>query len=75
MEERTHMRLSELGYVFQDYALIPELTATENVMTPLLMQGKTFDDAKNISLGMLEKASNNFYIHLEWLRIKVQIKV
>ena len=38
-DERTAFRLTELGYVFQDYALLPELTAGENVMLPLLMQG------------------------------------
>ena len=38
-EERTKMRLMELGYIFQDYALIPELTALENVLVPLFMQG------------------------------------
>jgi putative ABC transport system ATP-binding protein len=38
-EERTFMRLSELGYVFQDYAILPSLTALENVMLPLLMLG------------------------------------
>lgn len=38
-EERTDFRLKELGYVFQDYALVPELTALENVVVPLLMQG------------------------------------
>lgn len=38
-EERTDYRLKELGYVFQDYALVPELTAIENVVVPLLMQG------------------------------------
>lgn len=38
-EAKTLFRLSRLGYVFQDYALIPELTATENVALPLLMQG------------------------------------
>jgi putative ABC transport system ATP-binding protein len=34
-QERTQLRLQELGYVFQDYALIPELTAMENVLIPL----------------------------------------
>src|SRR5690349_14810394 len=33
--ERTKFRLNKLGYVFQDYALIPELTALENVVIPL----------------------------------------
>lgn len=45
-EERTRVRLEQLGYVFQDYALIPELTALENVVVPLLMQGFTRADAE-----------------------------
>lgn len=41
MTEREKMlfRLAEFGYVFQDYALLPELTALENVSLPLYMQG------------------------------------
>lgn len=37
-EEKTQFRLTQLGYVFQDYALLPDLTAVENVALPLLMQ-------------------------------------
>ena len=35
----SRMRLSRLGYVFQEYALIPELTAEENVYLPAMMLG------------------------------------
>lgn len=52
--ERTEYRLNNLGYVFQDYALIPELTAQENVALPLLMQGMQKDKAYRKALQVLE---------------------
>lgn len=54
-DERTKFRLDNLGYIFQDYALVPELTAVENIMVPLLMQGKSESEAKTIALASLEK--------------------
>lgn len=53
--ERTHFRLVELGYVFQDYAIIPELTAVENVMLPMLMKGTPWKKAQEESARALEQ--------------------
>ncbi|MEQ1561121.1 MAG: ABC transporter ATP-binding protein [Nitrospira sp.] len=52
---RTKFRLNELGYVFQDYALIPELTSMENVLLPLLQQGVPILEAKKKAQISLEK--------------------
>ena len=38
---RRALRLERLGYVFQEYALLPELTAEENVYLPALMTGRS----------------------------------
>jgi putative ABC transport system ATP-binding protein len=54
-DARTKFRLDNLGYIFQDYALVPELTALENVVVPLLMQGKSEDRAIHIAKSSLEK--------------------
>jgi putative ABC transport system ATP-binding protein len=43
--QKTVFRLNHLGYVFQDYALVPELTAIENVSLPLLMKDVKQEDA------------------------------
>jgi putative ABC transport system ATP-binding protein len=59
VDQKTDFRLNKLGYVFQDYALLPDLTAIENVALPLLMQGldkkKAYEEAKisleKINLG------------------------
>ncbi len=54
-DERMDFRLKEFGYIFQDYALIPSLTAKENVMTPLLMLGMSQDQAAKKAIEVLEK--------------------
>lgn len=62
--ERVRFRLTEFGYVFQDYALMPELTAVENVALPLLMQGfpreRAMTEAEKAldKVGVLKRKNN-----------------
>ncbi len=48
-------RLEKLGFVFQDYALLPELTALENVLVPLIMLGFTKKEAYQKAEDALRK--------------------
>lgn len=63
-DEKTKYRLDKLGYVFQDYALLPDLTAKENVAVPLLMQGHTTKHAYAMAeealtkVGLADKFNN-----------------
>lgn len=63
-KEKTSFRLSQLGYVFQDYALLPELSALENVVLPLLMQDieekKAYQKATDalIKVGLEKRLDN-----------------
>ena len=54
-EERTYYRLTQLGYVFQDYALIKEMSAAENVYILSLMEGKSKKESLSIAKEALEK--------------------
>ncbi len=54
-DERSRLRLNLLGYIFQDYAILPSLTALENVSLPLLMQGMTEEDARKKAIIAMEK--------------------
>ena len=54
-KEKTLYRLTKLGYVFQDYALIPTLNALENVLLVLYMQGISMQVAKEKALEALSK--------------------
>lgn len=53
-QERTAFRLNTLGYIFQNYALVPDLSATENVMLPLLMRGLAWEEAKQSAQSIID---------------------
>ena len=52
--KKTDFRLRHLGYVFQEYALIPELNAIENTFLPLLLLGVKRREYLDISGRMLD---------------------
>ena len=49
------LRLNKIGFIFQRFNLIAPLTALENVMMPLLLQGSSDSDAKIKATAALEK--------------------
>jgi len=54
--EKTMFRLYRLGYVFQDYALVPDLTVMENVSLPaMLRDDRNEEQIRKDSHGILQK--------------------
>ena len=53
--QRSHLRLRELGFVFQDSQLIPELPARENVALPLMLTGTSTRTALRTADDMLAR--------------------
>ncbi len=48
-KELSEFRNTEIGFVFQFHQLIPELTAIENIMLPMMIAGKS---KRNVQLGL-----------------------
>ena len=59
-KEQAEFRLNRLGYIFQDYALLPELSAVENVMVPLLMMGMSKKEAREKSETALTRVGLDY---------------
>ncbi len=51
--ERVRFRLENLGYVFQEYALISELNALENVFIPAMAKGEASSQYRERSIELL----------------------
>ena len=52
---RARMRRTSIGYVFQDFNLIPALTAAENVALPRELDGERTKAARLLALAALEE--------------------
>ena len=54
-QQRTRFRLNHLGYVFQDYALVAELTTEENVYLLPMAKGLSDAECHDLSTQILEQ--------------------
>lgn len=62
-KQKTEFRLKKLGYVFQSYALLPELTALESVYLPLMLSGVPRAEYIKKATKMLKKVGLGERIH------------
>ncbi len=53
-EQRTRLRNSDIGFVYQFHHLLPEFTAAENVMMPLLLAGVPEKQAYQRAMACLD---------------------
>jgi len=53
--ELAEFRNREIGFVWQNHSLLPEFTALENVMMPLLIRGGRIPDAEPVSMARLDE--------------------
>ena len=61
--EKSQFRLKSFGFVFQDYALLPELSALENVVLPLLMENTPKEEAYIKAEEALKKVKLDHRMH------------
>lgn len=53
-KELSRFRNTEIGFVFQFHQLIPELTAFENIMLPMMIAGKPKKDCEARAMELLQ---------------------
>lgn len=58
-DERAALRLSDIGFVFQAFHLLPKLTVLENVMLPLVYAGLSAADRKRRATEALQRVGLN----------------
>ena len=61
--ERTEVRNRSIGFIFQNFNLIPVLSALENVMVPLQISGESYSRAKKTAGSRLEEVGLSRFIH------------
>ena len=60
-DERARLRNNEVGFIFQNFQLLPTLTALENVVVPLELQGAK--GAQKVGMELLDKVGLSDRVH------------
>lgn len=60
---KARFRLSKFGYVFQEYALLPELSALENVYLPAMALGRKKEEYMKAGTEVLEQVGLGTRLH------------
>lgn len=60
-DDRARLRSETVGFVFQNFQLLPTLTALENVMVPLELRGEK--DIRPVAAGLLDKVGLGERLH------------
>jgi len=61
--QKAKFRLERFGYVFQEYALLPELTALENVFLPAMALGRQKGEYIEAGIKVLEQVGLGTRLH------------
>jgi len=62
-DARSDLRSRKIGFVFQNFNLVPVLSAVENVQMPLLLQQVSPDKSRKLALEMLDKVGLPDHAH------------
>ena len=54
-KQKTKIRLSDIGFVYQFHHLLPEFSAIENIMLPQIVAGVSKTQARNYAMELLGK--------------------
>jgi putative ABC transport system ATP-binding protein len=62
-DQLADLRNRELGFVFQQFHLLPQLTALDNVMLPMVYAGVPFEERRDRAIEALEKVGLGQRLH------------
>ena len=62
-DQLADLRNRELGFVFQQFHLLPQLTALDNVMLPMVYAGVPYEQRRQLAMTALEQVGLGHRLH------------